>query len=162
MTAVRSTFALLLAALLLLTPAWAAKPVGGERDRAAGPQSRASRRSSRPASASCLMPATSPSIADSSLDVVETIRVRAEGIQINHGIYRDFPTRYQREGRTIRVGFEVQGVTRNGQNEPYATERIDNGVRVRIGDADIIVPPGEHTYVHPLPHDPADRLLRRL
>ena len=77
---------------------------------------------------------------DSSLDVVETIRVRAEGNQIRRGIFRDFPTRYQREGRTVRVGFEVQSVTRDGQNEPYDTERIDNGVRVRIGDADVMLP----------------------
>src|SRR5207253_1814980 len=58
-----------------------------------------------------------------------------------------FPTRYERGGRTVRVGFDLQGVTRDGQNEPYATERIDNGVRIRIGDANVIVPQGEHTYV---------------
>ena len=32
---------------------------------------------------------------DGSLDVVETIRVRAEGSSIRRGIYRDFPTRYK-------------------------------------------------------------------
>jgi uncharacterized membrane protein YgcG len=86
--------------------------------------------------------------ADGSLDVTETIRVRAEGVRINHGIYRDFPTRYSsRTGGQVRVGFEVVGVERNGADEPWKTERVANGVRVYAGDADTIVPPGEHVYV---------------
>jgi uncharacterized membrane protein YgcG len=84
---------------------------------------------------------------DGALDVTETIRLTAEGYQINHGIYRDFPTTYEREGRRVRVGFEVQSVERDGQPEPYVTEGAGNGVRVRIGDGDIFVPHGEHTYV---------------
>ena len=32
---------------------------------------------------------------DSSLEVTETIDVRAEHTNINHGIFRDFPTRYK-------------------------------------------------------------------
>jgi uncharacterized membrane protein YgcG len=86
--------------------------------------------------------------ADGTLDVTETIRVRSEGIRINHGIYRDFPTRYTgRTGAQVRVGFEVVGVKRNGADEPWTTERQGNGVRVYAGDADTQVPPGEHVYV---------------
>ena len=33
--------------------------------------------------------------ADAGMRVTETIRVRAEGQQIRHGIYRDFPTDYR-------------------------------------------------------------------
>ena len=40
--------------------------------------------------------------ADTSLHVTETIRVEAEGQEIRHGIYRDFPTRYDRDGRVVR------------------------------------------------------------
>ena len=147
MTAFRSSFALLLAALaLLLSPAWASKPVGGGDGEQ--PAFGASEPSSDQPGERILSYSSDITVnADASLDVVETIRVRAEGQQINHGIYRDFPTRYQREGRTVRVGFDVQGVTRDGQNERHAIERIDNGIRVRIGDADVIVPQGEHTYV---------------
>lgn len=148
MSAYRSACALLLAAFaLLLAPAWAAKPIGGDPGEqpafGAGEPPAVEQPGERILSYSSDITVN----ADASIDVVETIRVRAEGVQINHGIYRDFPTRYQREGRTVRVGFEVQGVTRNGQNERYATERIDNGIRVRIGDADVIVPQGEHIYV---------------
>lgn len=81
------------------------------------------------------------------LDVVETIDVRSEGIEIRRGILRDFPTRYQdRLGREVRVGFNVEGVERDGHPEPWSTEALGNGVRVRIGDPDILLDPGEHSY----------------
>ena len=38
---------------------------------------------------------------DGTLDVTETIRVNVEGNQINHGIFRDFPTTYDRDGRRV-------------------------------------------------------------
>ncbi|HEX9964742.1 MAG TPA: DUF2207 domain-containing protein [Allosphingosinicella sp.] len=85
--------------------------------------------------------------ADGALDVTETIRVRSEGVRIDHGIYRDFPTRYtSRAGAQVRVGFDVVGVTRNGAEEPFHTERQGNGVRVYMGSAETSVPPGEHVY----------------
>ena len=54
--------------------------------------------------------------ADGSMQVTETIRVRAEKQEIKRGIYRDFPTDYRdRLGNRYRVGFEVvdvgQGLT---------------------------------------------------
>lgn len=85
--------------------------------------------------------------ADGSLEVTEAIRVTVEGSQISRGIFRDFPTIYRRDGRRVRVGFDVQSVERNGRPEPYATEGLDNGVRLRIGDADVYLPYGQHTYV---------------
>ena len=84
---------------------------------------------------------------DGTLNVTETIRVMSEQRDIRHGIYRDFPTRYRGGGRRIRVGFEVLSVQRGGRAEPFALERIDNGLRVRIGSADIDLEPGEHSYV---------------
>jgi uncharacterized membrane protein YgcG len=85
--------------------------------------------------------------ADGTLDVTETIRVRSEGVRIDHGIYRDFPTRYtSRTGAQVRVGFEVVGVERDGVYEQWETMRQGNGVRVRIGSAEVHVPPGEHVY----------------
>ena len=84
---------------------------------------------------------------DGELDVTETIRVRSEGERIDHGIYRDFPTRYaSRSGGQIRVGFEVVEVKRDGAEEPWHTERVSNGVRVYMGSAETSVPPGEHVY----------------
>jgi hypothetical protein len=85
--------------------------------------------------------------ADGTLNVTETVEVNAQGDRIRRGIYRDFPTSYRRNNRRVRVGFEVRGVERDGRAEPYSIERIDNGRRVRIGDADAAIPPGRHTYV---------------
>lgn len=85
--------------------------------------------------------------ADGTLDVVETIRVRSEGLEIRHGIQRDFPTRYRnRTGGEVRTGFEIADVQRDGKAEPWRTMRYGNGVRVRIGDAGYDLPPGEHVY----------------
>lgn len=81
------------------------------------------------------------------LTVTETIAVYANGEQIRHGIYRDFPTRYtDRHGVRVHVRFDVIAVMRDGHNEPYSTESISNGVRVRIGDKNVLVDPGPHTY----------------
>ena len=66
--------------------------------------------------------------------VTETIQVNAEGYTIRHGILRDFPTTYRgKDGSRVEVGFDVLAVQRDGAPENYATERMSNGVRVRIG-----------------------------
>jgi uncharacterized membrane protein YgcG len=85
---------------------------------------------------------------DSSLEVIETIDVRAENEQIRHGIYRDFPTRYRgRQGEQVRVGFDFEGATLDGQRVPASAQAYANGVRVKVGDADRYVSRGEHRYV---------------
>ena len=86
--------------------------------------------------------------ANGALDVVEQITVRAEGSQIRRGLYRDFPTRYRdRYGNNVVVGFEVQGVQRDGVAEPWFTERRANGVRINTG-TDNFLPrlPAEYRY----------------
>ena len=85
---------------------------------------------------------------DSSLEVTETIDVRAENDRINHGIYRDFPTRYGGpHGGQMRVGFTFEAATLDGMPVAATTEPFANGVRVKVGDPDKIVDPGEHVYV---------------
>lgn len=84
---------------------------------------------------------------DGSLDVTETIRVRVENVAINHGIYRDFPTRYSAPGgKRVRVGFELTDTLLDGQPEPNKVETRVNGVRIKIGSPDRFVPQGEHVY----------------
>jgi uncharacterized membrane protein YgcG len=85
---------------------------------------------------------------DSSMDVEETIRVRAAGDQIRHGILRDFPTEYtDANGRSYEVGFHVTKVLRDGQPEEYRVSSMSNGKRVRIGSSSVNLSPGEYTYV---------------
>jgi uncharacterized membrane protein YgcG len=82
------------------------------------------------------------------LTVTETIRVQAEGNQIRRGILRDFPTTYARpDGGRVVVGFEVNAVTRDGAEENWTTEPLANGVRVRIGRAEVNLSTGPHEYV---------------
>nr|WP_117191038.1 DUF2207 domain-containing protein [Rhizobium terrae] len=82
------------------------------------------------------------------LAVAETIAVNSEGNEIRRGIFRDFPlTMQDANGRTVRVGFDVVSVTRDGRSEPYRTESITGGIRIYAGDKDVLLRDGEHTYV---------------
>ncbi len=85
---------------------------------------------------------------DASLEVTETIDVRAERNAINHGVFRDFPTRYRGpHGTQVRVGFTFEGATLDGQPVETSTSTVFNGVRIKIGDPDTFVEIGEHRYV---------------
>jgi uncharacterized membrane protein YgcG len=85
--------------------------------------------------------------ADATMTVEETIRVRAEGVNIRRGIYRDFPTDYKDAlGNRYVVDFEVLKVTRDGRPEPWQTKRRSNGVRVYAGSADTFLPNGDYSY----------------
>lgn len=84
---------------------------------------------------------------DSTMQVVETIRVQSAGNQIRHGIYRDFPTRYvDGLGNRYVVGLNVLAATRDGLHEDFHIEDYSNGKRIYLGRADTLVSPGPHTY----------------
>jgi uncharacterized membrane protein YgcG len=84
---------------------------------------------------------------DGGLRVDETITVQVEGNRIKRGIFRDFPTRYENHrGTRVVVPFEVVSVQRDGKPENYTIERLDNGVRVRIGRAEQMLELGTHEY----------------
>ncbi len=86
-------------------------------------------------------------LSDGSMEVIETITVRAEGNRIKRGIYRDFPTRYRdRFDNRVQVRFEVVAVRRNGHPEPWFTKSLSNGVRIYVGSENVRIPRGEHTY----------------
>jgi uncharacterized membrane protein YgcG len=85
--------------------------------------------------------------ADGVLSVLERIAVEVEGRQIQRGILRDFPTDYRdRFGNRVSVPFDVLEVKRDGSPEHWTAERLSNGSRIRIGRADVMLPPGPHTY----------------
>ena len=84
---------------------------------------------------------------NATLDVKEKIKVYANNREINHGIYRDFPTSYKDSyGNNYRVKFSVTSVKKDDQYEQYKVEDISNGVRVYIGQPDTILDPGFYTY----------------
>ena len=87
---------------------------------------------------------------DGSLDVTETIRVRSEGTSIQHGIFRSFPiSKLNADGRRVKVDFKVVSVARDGALEKWTQETDEElGFKlIRMGDAAVLLPPGEHSYV---------------
>ncbi|MEO6227776.1 MAG: DUF2207 domain-containing protein [Thermomonas sp.] len=84
---------------------------------------------------------------DGSLDVREHIKVRAEGNQIRRGITRDLPTRYKdKYGNSMVVEMHVIDVLRDDKIEPWFIEQQSNGVRINIGNDDLLPVPAEYTY----------------
>ena len=82
------------------------------------------------------------------MTVTEDIRVQATGEEIKRGIVRDFPTTYRdRLGNTVKVGFKVEEVLRDGRPEPYHTESgRQRGQKVYIGQKDVFLQAGVYTY----------------
>jgi uncharacterized membrane protein YgcG len=84
---------------------------------------------------------------DGTIKVTEEISVDCQQEKIRHGIYRDFPTRYQdRNGLNFKVGFDVVAVLRDGLVEDFRTETQSNGVRTYIGKKETLLPTGIHTF----------------
>jgi hypothetical protein len=86
-------------------------------------------------------------LADGSVEVLETIDVNAEGVDIRRGIYRDIPvTMVGERGNKIRIDLDVHAVTRDGQPEMFRVERMGDFQRIWIGDPDVFLRLGEHRY----------------
>lgn len=85
---------------------------------------------------------------DGWIEVTETIEVRAEGVNIRRGIYRDYPTRYEWFGNDVEVDYEPVSVMRDGYREDFHTEKRANGVRTYFGSAERFLDPGEYTYTY--------------
>ena len=84
---------------------------------------------------------------DSSLLVTEMITVYASGNKIQHGIFRDVPTRYKDPyNNNYVVGFQMQAATLDSFEEPFRVEAIGNGKRVYLGSPKFVVQKGQHTY----------------
>lgn len=84
---------------------------------------------------------------DGSILVEETIRVRAEGVEIKRGIYRDFPLRYKDlYGNDYIVDFSLIKVLKDGRPEPHHTEDQPNSIRIYIGDKNVYLKQGIYTY----------------
>ncbi len=83
---------------------------------------------------------------DASITVTET--VQADFFAAKHGIYRNIPVWYDNEtGAGVSLPAEVTVVTRNGDDEPYATSIQDGRIlEIKIGDPDKTITGGQ-TYV---------------
>ena len=84
---------------------------------------------------------------DGSIEVTETITVRAEGNRIRRGIYRDLPTEYyDKFNNRYEMVIKPLAVLRNDAHESSHTVRIDRGIRVYFGRSDRYLSSGVHSY----------------
>ena len=83
---------------------------------------------------------------DGDIVVSETLDVTAEGYQIQRGIFRLLPRYYEDDGAKLPYAYKILSVTRDGAREPYETSSEGNAMQVRIGDADVYLENGAHTY----------------
>ena len=97
---------------------------------------------------------------DANMTVTETIKVRAEGKAIKHGIFRDLPVTYRNskvDGDTIAVDYKVISVLRDGKKEPYFLKEVDGYKRIYIGDAKVLLDPND--YIYTLKYQPTRPVL---
>lgn len=81
------------------------------------------------------------------MQVSETIRVVANREQINHGIFRTFPTRYRdRQGHRYFVPISVKQALRDGRTEEFHLQDVNNGVKIYLGSEEVYLDPGIYTY----------------
>lgn len=79
--------------------------------------------------------------------VKETITVEAANQKINRGIYREIPTDYRDKFQNrVSIILNIESVKKNGNPEPFHTERLSNGIRIYIGDRNRYLSPGIYSY----------------
>jgi len=84
---------------------------------------------------------------DRTLRVQETIRIRSAGRLFKHGIEREFPQIYAGPyGSRVDVGFHIEEVLCDGAPEPFTLRHRGNDALLRVGQRDVLLEPGEHTY----------------
>ncbi len=81
------------------------------------------------------------------MKVIETIKVRSEGMSIKRGIYRTIPTRYKGTfGSYIETPILILRVARDGEREPVRVEKRGRYLDLYIGNRNHLLRPGEYTY----------------
>lgn len=84
---------------------------------------------------------------DGTLKVTEIITVNSLQQDIQRGIFRTFPTIYRDNyGNRVKVGFTIQEILKEGRPEPYEVISEGDFQIVRIGNPDVFLQSGPHTY----------------
>lgn len=86
-------------------------------------------------------------LSDGGLLFQEDITITTDGKTIQHGIYRDFPTRYKtNSGQDSVVSLIVKNAELNHVPVAYHTENLSNGVRIYLGSKNRFLPPATYTF----------------
>jgi uncharacterized membrane protein YgcG len=81
------------------------------------------------------------------IEITEQIKVYVGGIDIKRGIERDIPLfRKDNYGKRVRMATNILAVLCNDEHAAYSTREFDNNTILRIGDADVLLKPGEYEY----------------
>lgn len=84
---------------------------------------------------------------DGRLDVTEQITVRAEGQQIQRGIYRDIPVTYRLPGGLLRkTPIDLLSARRDGRPESVRRETLGAYQRFYLGSPHSLLEPGRYVY----------------
>lgn len=84
---------------------------------------------------------------DGSMLVTETIDVNIEGVNIKHGIYRDFPVHYKdNKGLKYKVDFEVISTQLDGVSVANKLSDRQDYKRLYLGSKSTRAPSGRHIY----------------
>ncbi|NPV01374.1 MAG: DUF2207 domain-containing protein [Brevinematales bacterium] len=84
---------------------------------------------------------------DASILIEENIKVFANNLYINHGIYRDIPLQKQTSSGFMKIyPLTVLEVWRDGETEPFSIDDNMGKKRIYIGDAELILTPGDYQY----------------
>ena len=67
------------------------------------------------------------------------------GANQKHGIFRDIPVRYERNGYRYNLRLNVKTVQMDNAPVPYDVEQLGDSMRIKIGDPDSEIT-GRHTY----------------
>lgn len=97
---------------------------------------------------------------DGRLTVTETLTVNCLGDQIKRGIFRELPLQESSPlGGARRVDYALSDVRRDGHPEPYHTERGQDALKVYVGDKNVFLDHGVHTFTMTYVTSPQVRFL---
>ena len=81
------------------------------------------------------------------VEVSEFIKVYADGVEIKRGIVHEIPVyRGDNAGKRVKVDVNILAVQCNGKEANYRKEYQKDYLVLYIGDADVLLSPGEYDY----------------
>ena len=81
------------------------------------------------------------------IDVIEKIKVRANGLMIQRGIYRTIPLDYYSEnGNAHHLYYDINSIMMDGKEIEYSDTEDESDLIIKIGSEDVILDPGIYEY----------------
>ncbi len=82
----------------------------------------------------------------SKITVTEKIKVQANNLNIQRGIYRTLPTKRNVQEKTFYVKYDIKSVKKDGVEEPFHSTHENGNYVIYIGDKDVYLPPSVYEY----------------